>query len=214
MQGQIDATNKLYQEAQKQTKQDTIMATNSGTESTASKQSARAAESVADTAVNTLHVTERAYIAIDDPTIDVQQKAVTLAVFNVGHIASGAVGIVVHQAIANVPDILAPVPIDRAIGIWQMHRFQSAIPGKHLSIFNPFPTMRPEDLNSGHQAIYIAGTITANDGFFNTLPQIGTFCFSTKFIPSLGHVELSPYDAASLLPLLEKVDGYPDSESK
>ena len=214
MQGQIEATNRLYTEAQRQTRQDTIMASNSGTQATASKQSAHAAESAANTAVNTLHVTERAYIAIDEPAINVQQKIITLPVFNVGHIASGAVEVLVHQAVANVTDALAPVPASNASGTWQKHRFQSLTPGKHLSILVPFAMMRAEDLNTGHQAIYIAGTVTANDGFSDTPPERSTFCFSTKLIPVFGHVELAPCDAASLLPLMEKIDGYPNNESK
>ncbi len=213
MQGQIDATNRLYTEAQKLTAQALVMATNSGVQSSASKRASRAAESAANTAVETLHVTERAYIAIDEPTIDVQQKVVTLPIFNVGHIASGEVQVVVHQAITNVTNPPS-VSLPNAIVIWQKHHFDSAIPGKHLSILVPFATMRPEILNNGHQAIYVAGTVAANDGFPDTPPQTGTFCFMTKFIPILGHVELSPCDAASLLPLMEAIDGYPNNEMK
>ncbi len=214
MQAQSDATNNLYREAQKQAASAATMAINSGTQSTASVQSAHAATNAAKTAVETLHMTEHAYVVIDEPTIDLQQKAVWLPIFNIGHLASGEVEIVVHQAIASVTDILSPVPISNATGIWQRHRFQSAIPGEHPTIFVPFATLRPEELNSGHQVIYISGTVTANDGFPDTPPQRSTFCFSTKFIPVSSHVEFTLCGAPEMLPLLQRIDGYPDNESK
>ncbi len=62
------------------------------------KSAADAARSAADTAKDTLHVSERAYLTLGTPTNDFQNKRMDVPVFNGGHIPSGPVQIVMHEA--------------------------------------------------------------------------------------------------------------------
>lgn len=68
----------------------------------ATERSANAAKSAAQTAKETLHLSERAYIAFGAPKMDYTKKTITLEWINTGHIPSGPMEIIAHEATFNL----------------------------------------------------------------------------------------------------------------
>lgn len=98
MQAQIDTANAQYGQSILQTGQTTTIATNSGTQASATANAAGAARDAANTAEKALHTTERAYVVTGAPVLNASTKIVAMTVINAGHIPSGKVRIVVHEA--------------------------------------------------------------------------------------------------------------------
>lgn len=213
MQGQTDATNRLYGEAQKQTAQATTLATNSGIQAGEAKVAAGAATSAANTAKDALHVSERAYVVIGTPNLEVAKKAISLPVQNTGHIPSGKVEVVVHEATVDVPNTYTQSNLAAASEIhWSRQVFYTVTSGVPYNIEIATPKMDADKLNSGLQLIIIAGFISYNDGFMDG--QQWPFCIHTIYHTIFKELALTSCDASDYLPKLELVDGYPNNEQK
>jgi hypothetical protein len=174
---------------------------------------AGAAKSAAFTAKQTLQVSERAYLKLEDPTIDIQAKSVTLPVFNSGQLPSGEATATVHSATYVAASLGGGVdwnqPADKA---WQRMHWSSVAQGNHDSVIVPFPVLDEKQYNSGLEGVVIAGDITYNNGFAGTPQQTSKFCFRSLYHLVLKKPLLAQCDPEDIIPRLEKIDGYPNNE--
>jgi hypothetical protein len=213
LQGQIEATNVLAGHAKDQADHAAVMATNSGIQAAATKNAAAAAKTAADIAKDTLHVSERAYIATGSPVLNLDTNVVAIPVINTGHIPSGKLRIVIHEATVDTEPSNAPKIIPTTEQHWQ-HYDEASIPttGLTFTINTPVPKVLAEKINSGHQQIFLAGSISYNDGFNDTPEQVWLFCDAASFFQATRKVEWVPCDAVAYIKQLTTGDHYPESE--
>src|ERR1035438_4822250 len=137
-----------------------------------------AARSAANTARDALHVSERAYIVTGAPVLELDTNIVDIPVSNTGHIPSGSLRIVVHEATIDVKPTAPPGIIPTTEQHWQ-HYDVTPIPpsnGATYTIDTPVQGVVASKINSGHQQIFVAGSITYHDGFPDTPEQTWLFC--------------------------------------
>lgn len=216
LQGQIDATNVLAGYAKDQADHAAVMATNSGTQARTTTNAAIAAKSAADTSKEALHISERAYITTGAPTLNMDTRVVAIPVVNTGHIPSGGVKMVVHEATIDVnpeDDSRQIVPTEQH---WQ-HYNQSSIPtigGISYAINTPVPGLITDKMNDGHQQIIIAGSISYNDGFPDRPEQAWLFCVAGLYFQKMKRIDWTPCDAQMYIKQLTVGDHYPQNEYK
>jgi hypothetical protein len=179
------------------------------------KVSAGAARSAALTAISTLHVSERAYVAFGPPQWDMDRKTIDIQLQNNGHIPSGRVEVVTHEATVNVPTMTAPSNLATAIEKhWERTIFQTIAPNIPMKIVIPIIQMNTERLKSGLQLVMVVGFISYSDGFENSPLIKQLFCVQSLYSIPLKQVLLGPCDPAEYLPKMESVDGYPENQQK
>jgi hypothetical protein len=179
----------------------------------ATKLAAEAAKSSATTADATLHITQKAYLTDGPMTADSPGSSITLPIVNGGHIPSGPVEIVVHEATFNIvpPNNLLDTRSLTEIH-WGRTRSQSIPPNWPYSITIPVPKMSKGDVTSGLQTIIVAGFIAYNDGFPDTPRQRWVFCQRTTYHAVAKHLIVGPCNPGDdTLRKLELIDGYPNN---
>lgn len=212
MQGQTDATNRLYGEAQKQTAQATTLATNSGIQAGEAKVAAGAATSAAQTAKDALHISERAYVVTEEPQLG--DKSFTVPLVNTGHKPSGKATTITHMGFYNFGNAEQMMPREHPTdSSWHSQKWDSILPGNHNSIGVPIPQMDQSKLNIGLQVVIVAGSISYNDGFEGTPQQIWRYCYQTVYQTVMKKSVIITCDPNVMIPALEKADGYPQNEN-
>lgn len=208
MQGQIDATNRLYGETQKQTTQVTHMATNSGIQAGASQRGANSAQSAADTASETLRISQRAYITTGVPVLI--GNIATISLQNIGHIPSGIVNTVLHEQVAastsSEPGSVGTMTEQH----WEEAKVMSVATGSPFQLNVSVPNMDVAKTSSGSQYVSIAGTINFDDGFPEDGKQYWYFCWQTNLIA--GQVAWGACDPIESIEKMRKGDHYPSEE--
>jgi hypothetical protein len=202
MQGQIDATNSLYGEAQKQTRDADTMATNSSKQATATTAAADAAKRAADIANETLHISERAYLVIGAPSLDLDSLVVSIPILNVGHIPSGAVQITAHEATLEASSGEPPTKRDPMEAKMMRFAHRSIGPSQSSpeeSINIPVPKIIAQDFIGNKQQIIIAGTISYNSGFADDPTKTELFCSAGLYFASLKKVSWAGCDPAQYI---------------
>ncbi len=178
----------------------------------ASIKAANAAGSAADTAKQTLRVSERAYLSIEDPTFDFGSKAMRLPLSNTGHIPSGALISTIHEA---TYDTSGPIIWEFAAEkSWQHTNWDSISPGNHNSVLVPIPLLDGGLIDSGKQFVIVAGTLSYNDGFKGSPKVIWRFCFRNVYQAIAKKSFLITCSPDEVIPNLEKQDGYPNNEHR
>lgn len=214
MQGQIDATTKLYGEAQKQTQKFGVLAANSGTESTAAK-------SAADTAKNALHVSERAYINVNSPQFEFSSDNLVITFINIGHIPSGALSVQFFEAsysvdlegaVAAGPNALAPSTLI------ERHWHSTSLPTVAANSFTAFrldiPAITADGINSGHQMVRVGIILSYNDGFPDTPVREQRLCQWSVYDLKSQTTMFAQKDPVKDLNNLIAIVGYPQNEEK
>jgi hypothetical protein len=176
--------------------------------------SAGAAKSAAETAKEALHVSEKAYVVTGAPVLQLDTDVVDLPVSNRGHIPSGSLRIVVHEATLDVEPTARPGIIQPTEQHWQHYDVTSIPPsnGADYSINTPVQAVVASKILSGHQQIIIAGTITYNDGFPDTPEQTWLFCDAGLYWEKLKKVQWMPCDPVAYIKQLTNGDHYPNNE--
>lgn len=72
--------------------------------------------------------------------------------------------------------------------------------------------MVPRNVQTGLQAVTIAGHISYTDGFPDAPLQTQAFCVHTIYQPLTKETNLSPCDPSYVIPEMEAVDGYPKTK--
>ena len=179
----------------------------------ATNKAADAARSAAQTAKETLHVSERAYVVIEDTSFGFSTKSVILPLVNSGHIPSGEMISVVHEATYNVASPADQINYNIPNQIdWQHQRWDSILQGNHQTLIIPIPPLEEDRVNAGTQMVVVAGSLTYNDGFVGSSQQKWKFCFRNWYQTVMKRAYLSPCNPEQILPYLEKADGYPNNE--
>jgi hypothetical protein len=163
-----------------------------------------------------LHVSERAYMSIGTPTLDVSKGVVTLQLFNTGHIPSGVVNVWVHEAtLAPPPPYGGPHDFKAAVERhWKHHTLPSAPPGNPFGFVVPLPGYSDHKVDTGESTVVISGSVTYNDGFPKDDDQEWPFCMETVYHLVLKQTLWAPCDASVVLKQMEADDGYPNGEDK
>jgi len=181
------------------------------------KIAANAAKDAAQTAKDSVHLSERAYITLGSPQLDLAKKIITVAVTNSGRIPAGAANVVLHGVIAKLPTPFAEtynVPGSAIEKGWQHHAFDSIEPGTPHSIIVPLHMMDKGAIEKGQQVDIVVGFVSYNDGFPDTPTQRWNFCVNTVYHFTLKQVFLTNCDPNMFLPAAELADGYPNNESR
>jgi len=148
MQSQVDATNGLTTEAQKQTPGIIKQAT--------------AAETAANIARDTLHVSQRAYLTVPTPTVDPDRKIFSIMILNEGHMPSGPVHAIFNEAMISVINLLsAHADVKNASEKhWTDTPIHEIFQQTHHDIGVVLPELDRDAYKSGHQIIVVTGFVT------------------------------------------------------
>jgi hypothetical protein len=179
-----------------------------------SERSANAAKSAAETANKALHVSERAYITIGLPTLDITTKYVTIPILNSGHIPSGKVLGVIHEAMMDVVDpTVKQKRVKPSESHWKHYELHS-VPntGQPLYFEVAVPNLNLDSLNGGRQQFVMVGIISYSDGFSDDPVQQWTFCEVGATLQANKSPVWNICDPAIYLPEVTKTDHYPDDE--
>jgi hypothetical protein len=175
---------------------------------------ANAATSAANTAKETLHVSERAYVIVEEPRFDFPTKSALIPLVNTGHLPSGKAVTTVHEATYNTHNITGAFSFDNpAEKSWQHTQWDTVVPGSHQTLAVPVPLLEESQMNKGSQSVIVAGTIVYNDGFTGTKDQTWQFCFRNVYQVVMKKSYIIVCDPEEILPKLEKADGYPNNEN-
>lgn len=187
MQEQTDATNRLYSEAQKQTMEAqkqtgsaATIAVNSGIQASASQQSSEAAKSAADTANQTLHLSERAYLTVAQAAISLDTGIIELQVTNSGHLPSQDTR-VAYTELTQICEERTPGCPSGKYKLVQPYAksdrlppVSAAAPGKVLVRINSFDKSL---FTLDEQFFTVSGDVLYEDGFENSGTHISPYCF-------------------------------------
>jgi hypothetical protein len=177
---------------------------------------ANAAKSAADTAKDALHVSERAYLTLGSPTNDFQNGRIEIPILNGGHLPSGHVKIVEHEAtFVGVAFTGAPIPLSSIVEThWTATGFPSVPVVQNGGIYNvevQLPKLIQADFNAGKQSILIVVVVTYNDGFEGTPDQSWITCDASTYDTDKKLLTMRPcQDPTPFLTLLNTIDHYPD----
>jgi hypothetical protein len=177
---------------------------------------AKAARSAATTAEQSLHISERAYVAFGSPSNDFQNGVIRVPVENTGRIPSGSVRIEQHEVTFKMsPETAKEVPQSDVIESHWVTSDLAGIPpaSSGTAVFDTIvmlPKLVQSDLNVGKQGFFVVVVITYNDGFDGTPPQTWKFCEGSTYsyeTKRLGTIACDPED---VLGKLKISDHYPD----
>jgi hypothetical protein len=167
---------------------------------------AGAAQSAAQTAKDTLHTSERAYVVFGNPRWDYSKHSVEIPLINNGHIPSGVVEITSHSVIVEG---IRPNPSQPVQWSWSRKTFATLIPGVPSEWRATFNKITPEEMNTGVRGFLTVGNIKYNDGFAGTSEQNWTFCIRSQFDALNKEATFTLCDYSEWIHLAESLDGYP-----
>jgi hypothetical protein len=143
-----------------------------------------------------LHITERAYVTAASPHLDIATKFITFFLSNNGHIPSGNINVVVHEATIDSQVANSTLDIRTAAEYhWKRHKLGSMPPGNNIfELKIPIRHFLPDKYTPDgvFQAMLVAGRVEYYDGFPDDGPQLWTFCFSKRVSPLVTTNFLSP----------------------
>jgi hypothetical protein len=176
---------------------------------------ATAADTANKNTTNALHISERAYISIGQPQLDWASVPPSIAfpLNNSGHIPSGDIQIIVHEATFESTTVLPA--FDSRFDIahsWKRFNFPPAPPGSPFSFGTLLKGVSKEKFESGFQGILLAGEVGYYDGFPDDAIQKWHFCTQTRYQAMSKKMNIAPCDARKVIPFLEHLDGYPKNE--
>ena len=183
----------------------------------AAEASAKAAATAADIAGQTLHVSERAFLTLGVPVDDFTHNRTNVPIVNSGHIPSGPVTLIVHEATFRVDDPKATfIPAAAVIEKhWRKTAYETIPNGNLISAEVHLPAVVEDQVKTGKQVVAIAAVMTYNDGFPNTQEQRWVFCDQSGFDSNLRIFLSRPCDDANLLLHdLIQIDGYPNIQTQ
>ena len=82
-----------------------------------------------------LHISERAYITADTPILNKIDKIIAFDITNSGHIPSGNIEVIAHEATFNVSRNVPPEIASATEYHWKRHKVASLPPGKRIVQF-------------------------------------------------------------------------------
>ena len=195
-----------------------IIANQATVQAQAAKVGSEAARSAAQTAIDTLHISERAYLILGIPVDDFEHNRINVPIINSGRVPSGLATIVVHEATFTITDAsIKIIPLDAVVERhWRVHTHQTipAVPsGNLISMEVHLPAAAQDQITSGKQVVLIAAVMTYNDGFPGTPEEKFLFCDASTYTASSKLFAMRPCDDPNgLLSKLAALDKYPSTE--
>ncbi len=210
----LGRTGLLAVHAGEQVTQTATIAKNSAVQASATRKSAEAADSAAETAKETLHISERAYVVVGAPVLHASGKSVNVPILNDGRVPSGRIFLTIHEATINVPPAMKVSYKYQPIEIhWKRSVLESAVPNvTGLGINVPLPSADIEKIKSGTQQVFVVGNLAYNDGFPRDADVIWPFCYGTVFSEETKELNWSPCDSSMYLSQMIEIDKYPANE--
>ena len=179
----------------------------------ANKKSADAAKSAADTAKDSLVISQRTYLTAGYPTIELDKKIISFQIINSGHIPSSATQVITYEGTWNPPTqtVGATEPQFNVERHKQINTIPAVVPTtagpSPISIGVTVPEISKERLMlNGTQLVLIVGTITYDAGFEEVKGQRVPFCIQTVYQTLAKSVYLIPCDPNVYLPRMESAD--------
>jgi len=220
MQGSSSQTSQLIVNAAHQASDTHALAVAAGKQATqaviqanAARVSAEAARSAAETAKYALHVSERAYVSVIGPQLDLSKKVTTLLVINSGQLPSGPGDEVIHEATVDIGQ--SPFVSQTVVeSHWKTTQLGSLVRGTSEFIIIPVPGISQTKLEAGSEVILISGYVTYTDGFPDDGPQKLSVCVQATYHTVEKQLIWINCDPASIIPKMEATDGYPNNEQK
>jgi hypothetical protein len=160
---------------------------------------ARAAKSAADTAKDALHISERAYLSVQNPEIRYDRNSIRLPVVNTGHLPAEG---------TNYVSYLVVETNEGTIRKHWYHHLGTVASGDHLTGMDQvIKEMDKGALHNGTQHIVIAGRLWYRDGFADTPVAEATYCYQSYVSSITDLVYLGPCSPGEDFPDLERADG-------
>ena len=156
-----------------------------------------------------LHISERAYLSLGAPQMDASKTIAMLPLINTGHMPTGAVSILVHEA--TLPIVAGSNRVDFAAAEerhGESNSTQAAATGNPYNFSFKIPAFSEEKIEAGQQVVFIAGHIGYDDGFYDDGYQVSPYCMETVFQAVTKQILWSPCDAGVIVPLMEAQDHY------
>jgi hypothetical protein len=181
----------------------------------ANRDAATAAQESARTAKDAVYLSERAYVTLGSPALDLINNSLTVAVINSGRIPSGTANVILHSATIKINDG-HPYDLSKSLieARWQHHSFDSVAPATTShSVVVPLRMMDKRAIEAGLQTNVVVGFVSYNDGFPDTPVQRWNFCAITTYHLTLKQIFVGNCNAGEFLPTLELADGFPNNES-
>ena len=174
---------------------------------------ANAAKSAAKTADEALHISERAYVVAGHPSMNASFDTVSLPIVNTGHIPSGKVKAIIHEATTVV---IPNSSINPSIETHWKHYTLESVPtsGQVMNFTIKTPNLNAAQFKSGHQQVLIVGVISYNDGFPDDPELQWNFCFGDAIKLQANDSDWVICDSASYLAQAISADHYPNNEYK
>jgi hypothetical protein len=191
-----------------------LLATHAGEQAVAAKEAATAAKSAAVTAVDTLHISQRAYITTGNPNWDIHGNLIQIPIINSGHIPSGKVETIVHTIMAEATkpeEVTNEKPVNWT---WNRKQSQSIVPGQPLPMLVSFRGMDEKKVREGYQTFLIVGYVLWTDGFPKSAQERWAVCWISSRNTLSNTPEMYPCNSDEWLPKAEALDGYPKNEGK
>lgn len=180
-------------------------------QSAAQNRASKAASESARIAKAALHISERAYVLVPFPYLNSEGTVSQIALENSGHIPSGTAEFILHELTANESGAVLECH-------WAKMSVTSIAPGSSVTGRNnpaitvPTPKASRPSLEKSEQTIMIAGSVSYNDGFPDDPAETIRFCSQTTYNSASKALAWFPCDPTLIIPKLESIDGYPNSQ--
>ena len=164
-------------------------------------------------------IANRAYLAAGQPSFDQKTRRFTLSIRNHGHLPTGSVDLVIHEATldSTTANVISADANDVAEAHWRRHTLAPFPPDSDALPIAVGIHGYAEDkytAQGAFQEIFVAGRISYNDAFSEDGPQSYDFCYQSGYNPDLQKLYFTPCDPGTVLLALEKRDGYPEQTGR
>lgn len=167
------------------------------------KEQTKAQANAAETAKETLRVSERAYLAIGGLTMSGNPMHLIMPMINTGHIPAKDVSVLVfEETIFSNTNFLE--------GHWSQFEFKEEIPpGNALYSITTSSGADADEVAKGAQIVTVAGSVEYNYGFPKTPNETTWFCFHSIYDEGVKTSRFMPCDTEAMIPIMKKDIQYP-----
>lgn len=175
--------------------------------------SADAAKSAAVTANKALHVSERAYLRIGDPKVDIPGHEIILPIVNTGHIPSGKVDFYVFEATAVFDPSRGRQQVEPTEGHWTLMKISSVPSGDVYYSERVNAPQLTKDFVNKSLSVIIAGEYPYGDGFPDDPMETSQFCIQTH-VDETKNITFRACNPGFYIPAIKHSIHYPNHEEK
>ena len=163
-------------------------------------------------------IANRAYLSAGKPDFDAKAHLFTLSMSNRGHLPTGTVEVVIHEATAESQSPISNATTDLdgiAEAHWRRHTMAPFPPDSDpVQVGIGSPTFAADKFTSegALQQIFVTGRISYVDAFSEDGKQSYDFCYQSGYNIEAQRIFFTPCDPGVVLTALEKRDGFADGQ--